>query len=136
MSLNLGDLFPKKTINESALPLNDPRWAKLEGGYHGTPYDASITLRQLEQANSLEEVNKVYEELWNYLHPQGDVGIASYYAVPHMVRIAKEKGLIDCNVLGLVSIIKIQRHKKNPILAQVSGLEKRARLLVPFVWTR
>jgi len=23
-----------------------------------------------------------------------------------------------------------------PILAQVSGLEKRARLLVPFVWTR
>jgi len=84
----------------------------------------------------LEEVNKVYEELWNYLHPQGDVGIASYYAVPHMVRIAKEKGLIDCNVLGLVSIIKIQRHKKNPILAQVSGLEKRARLLVPFVWTR
>lgn len=116
MSINFRDLFPKKTVNEPTLALNDPRWAELEGGYHGSTYDASIALRKLEQADSLEEVSKIYEELWNELHHQGDVGIASYYAVPHMVRIAKEKGPIDWNVLGLVSIIEIQRHKKNPTI--------------------
>lgn len=119
MGINFSDLFPKKTVNEPALPLNDPRWSELEGGYHGITYDASAALRKLEQANSLEEVNKIYEELWNELHHQGDVGIASYYAVPHMIRIAKEKGLVDWNVLGLVSLIEIQRHKKNPAMPSV-----------------
>jgi len=42
--------------------------------------------------------------------------VASYYAVPHLVRIAKQSGLIDYNVLGLVSIIEIQRFKNNPKL--------------------
>ena len=116
MGINFRDLFPKNTVNEPALQLNDPRWAELEGGYHGTTYDASTALKKLEQADSLEEVREIYEELWNELHHQGDVGVASYYAVPHMVRIAEEKGLLDSNVLGLVSLIEIQRHKKNPAI--------------------
>lgn len=32
MSFKLGSLFPKKSINEAELDLNDPRWAELEGG--------------------------------------------------------------------------------------------------------
>jgi hypothetical protein len=42
--------------------------------------------------------------------------LASYYGVPHLVRIAKEKKLVDFNVLSLTSIIEIQRHKNNPEL--------------------
>jgi len=116
MSFKPGDFFPKKAINELSLSLNDPRWAELEGGYRRASYDASIVLKKLELANTVEEANEVYEELWDNLHHQGDVGIASYYAVPHMIRIAKEKNIIDHNVLGLVSLIEIQRHKNNPTL--------------------
>lgn len=116
MTFKLGDFFPQKTINEPFLSLDDPRWTQLEGGYRKVSYDASNALKQLETANSKEDMQTIYTELWDNLHHQGDVGIASYYAVPHMVRIANEKNVIDQNILGLVSLIEIQRHKNNPIL--------------------
>jgi len=116
MTLKLGNLFSGKPINEPNLGLDNPIWKKLEGGYKGTKYDASIALKKLEDAGTLQDVGIIYQELWNELHHQGDVGLASYYAVPHLVRIAKEKQLVDYNVLGLVSVIEIQRHKTNPIL--------------------
>jgi len=95
------------------LDLNDPLWEKLEGGYKCSLYDASIALKQLEGATTLEETSAIYQELWDELHHQGDVGLASFYAVPHMIRIAREKKLVDYNVLGLVAVIEIQRHKDN-----------------------
>jgi len=98
------------------LDLNDPLWEKLEGGYKCSLYDASIALKQLEGATTLEETSAIYQELWDELHHQGDVGLASFYAVPHMIRIAREKKLVDYNVLGLVTVIQIQRHKGNPPL--------------------
>jgi len=116
MTFKLGDYFPRKAVNEPFLILDDPRWSELEGGYKGSLYDASIALKQLEQAKTTSEVAIIYKELWNELHHQGNVGVASYYAVPHLVRIAKQSGLIDYNVLGLVSIIEIQRFKNNPKL--------------------
>jgi hypothetical protein len=118
MTFKLGDLFPKKTINEPFLVLDDPRWAELEGGYRKISYDASKALRRLEKINNLKEAQEIYQELWDELHHQGDVGIASYYAVPHMIRIAKEKRIVDWNVLGLISLIEIQRHKNNPSIPQ------------------
>lgn len=118
MTFKLGDLFPKKTVNEPFLTLDDPRWAELEGGYRKTSYDASKALKKLEKVTNAKEAQEIYQELWDELHHQGDIGIASYYAVPHMVRIAKEKGIIDWNVLGLVSLIEIQRHKTNPPIPQ------------------
>jgi hypothetical protein len=105
-------LFPKKPFNEPLLELSDPRWKELEGGYR-VPYDASIALRQLEKANDIQDTAIIYQELWNELHHQGDLGLASYYAVPHMVRIAQEKKLVDYNVLSLVSLIEIERYKNN-----------------------
>ena len=116
MAIKLGDFFPKKTIDEPALSLNDPRWAGLEGGYHGSVYDASVVLKKLEQTDDQQTINDLYLELWNELYHQGDVGVASYYAVPHLVRIALEKRIVNYNILGLVSIIEIQRHKNNPQL--------------------
>nr|WP_294950221.1 hypothetical protein [uncultured Mucilaginibacter sp.] len=116
MAFKLGDLFPKKKVNEPFLGLDDPRWAELEGGYRGVTDDVSKALKRLEVANTANETQEIYQGLWDELHHQGDVGIASYYAVPHMVRIAKMTGFIDWNVLGLVSLIEIQRHKNNPVI--------------------
>jgi len=95
------------------IQLNDPKWEKLEGGYK-TPYDASVALRKLEETNSSEEADDILAELWDELHHQGDVGLASYFAVPHLIRIAKEKGIVNSSLLGLIAVIEVQRHKKNP----------------------
>jgi hypothetical protein len=74
-------------------------------------------LRKLETAGTAAEVLAVYEELWNELHHQGDVGPASYLAVPHLVRIGRTKKLFDWNLLGLCCTIEQQRHQEgNPAL--------------------
>ena len=98
------------------MKLTDKRWQELNGGYK-IPYDASIPLKQLEETNNLEIKDKIFKELWNELHHQGDVGIASYLAVPQLVRIGIKKKLFDWNLLGICSIIEQQRHlKSNPKL--------------------
>ncbi len=82
---------------------------------HGykTPYDPSDALRRLEEGED------VWDELWQELHHQGDVGEASYVAVPHLVRIAKLLPRRDWNLYGLVSTIEIERHRKsNPAIPQ------------------
>lgn len=94
------------------LPLSDPRWRELRGGYK-TPYDASDALRRLEAGDD------IWDELWQELHHQGNVGEASYAAVPHMVRIAKLLSRRDWGFYGLVSTIEVERHRKsNPEMPQ------------------
>jgi hypothetical protein len=61
------------------LSLTDPIWHELEGGYR-VPYDASKALARMERGKS------VWDEFWNELHHQGDVGVASYAAIPQLVR--------------------------------------------------
>jgi hypothetical protein len=86
--------------------LDDPKWRELKGGYK-IPYDASLVLRRMERGED------VWEEMWNELHPQGDVGEASYAAVPQLVRIAKLLPHRDRNFYGFVSTIEIERHRKS-----------------------
>jgi hypothetical protein len=94
------------------LPLDDPCWRKLQGGYR-TPYDPSDALRRLEAGENN------WDELWQELHHQGDVGEASYAALPHMVRIAKLLPHRDWNFYGLVSTIEVERHRRsNPGIPQ------------------
>jgi hypothetical protein len=94
------------------LPLDDPRWNELSGGYK-TPYNPSDALRRLESGKN------VWEELWQELHHQDDVGEASYAAVPHLLRIAKLLPGRDWNFYGLVSTIEVERHRKsNPPIPQ------------------
>ena len=97
------------------IELNDKRWQEFEGGYR-IPYDASIALKKLEQASTTEEADAVFNELWEELHHQGNVALASYFSVPHIIRIAKEKKLFNFNVFGLVATIEIERHRDNPEL--------------------
>jgi len=98
------------------MTLEDQIWKELEGGYR-TEYDASIPLKKLEEATTREQIDEIFEELWNELHHQGDVGLASYLAVPQLVRIAEKKKLFDWNVLGICAVIEQQRHLgSNPTL--------------------
>ena len=92
------------------LALTDKRWQQLHGGYR-TPFDASAPLLKLEAGEA------VWDELWEELHHQGDIGEASYAAVPHLVRIARALAGRDWNVYALVATIEIERHRTgNPPL--------------------
>jgi hypothetical protein len=97
------------------IQLNDERWKEFEGGYR-MPYDASVALKKLEAAESKEEIDEIFKELWNELHHQGDVGLASYFSLPHIIRISKEKKLVDYNVFGFIAVIETERHDNNPKL--------------------
>ena len=95
------------------LKFDDPKWAVLKGGY-AVAYRPVSALSKLEAGVNPEEA---WKELWNGLHHQGDLGEASYAAVPHLVRIHKERGNLGWNLFALTSTIEIERHRKgNPPL--------------------
>ncbi len=95
------------------LSLDDNRWIDLKGGYR-TKFDPRPPLMALETGNDTEAV---WHELWENLHHQGDVGEASYAAVPHLVRIYCLRGVVDWNTYGIVATIELARgHAKNPPL--------------------
>lgn len=81
------------------------------GGYR-VVFDPRPSLHNLE---SNTHVKQAWHELWEQLHHQGDVGEASYTAVPHLVRIHGERKLDNWNTYALVAIIELARGKgKNP----------------------
>ena len=94
------------------ITLNDPVWKTLEGGYK-IPYDVAVPLKKLEQATDAKIIDTIWAELWDELHHQGDVGLASYLAVPQLARIAAKNNLYHWNVLGLCTVIEQQRHLAN-----------------------
>ena len=93
------------------LEFDDPRWAEMKGGYK-IPFDPRPLLRRLE---SEKDIAPVWSELWDELHHQGDVGEASFAAVPHIVRIYRDRGVNDWNAYAIVSIIELARNQnENP----------------------
>jgi hypothetical protein len=95
------------------MDIDDPRWSRLLGGYR-VPYDPRKALLALERA---DETDGAWEELWTELHHQGDVGDASYAAVPHLVRIHALRGKADWNTYALVATIEeARRDGHNPEL--------------------
>ena len=85
----------KKTMEESEI---------LNGGY-GIPYDPLPALRKLTSSHS-----EAISELWENLYHQGDVGQASYAAVPELVKLGE---------LSLVASIEVARHSdENPKLQE------------------
>jgi hypothetical protein len=93
------------------MDLHDPRWSELRGGYR-IPYDPRGALRSLEQGTDVEAA---WNELWNELHHQGDVGEASYAALPHLVRIQGMRRVPDWNTYALAATIELERDRgRNP----------------------
>jgi len=98
------------------MELTNQIWQTLEGGYK-IPYDVSIPLLELEQTNNADVIDNILEELWDELHHQGDVGLASYLALPQLVRIGKLKRIFNWKLIGLCLLIEQQRHwENNPII--------------------
>ena len=93
--------------------LNNPKWKTFKGGYK-VLYDASIRLKELEATNNSKKVKGILKELWNELHHQGDVDLASYFSLPHLVRIGIDKKLELWDIPALIAVIEIQRHENNP----------------------
>jgi hypothetical protein len=93
------------------LSFDDSRWAELSAGY-GTPIDLRPMLSELETAL---EPEVAWGALWEALHHQGDVGHGSYVAVPHLVRIHRQRATVDWNPYALVATIELARGKRgNP----------------------
>jgi hypothetical protein len=93
------------------LSLDDKRWQTLAGGYR-VPFDPRPQLSQLAANN---DTKAAWHALWEELHHQGDVGEASYAAVPHLVRIYRQRGAVDWNTYAIVAVIELARDVgKNP----------------------
>lgn len=95
------------------LNLDDPKWEEFYGGYK-TTYNASIPLRKLKNASRSEEIADLIDELHEELHHQGDVGLASYYSVPHLINSALQKTDNSINIISLIITIELARHSNNP----------------------
>jgi len=88
--------------------LDDPRWRELKGGYN-IPYNPVPALLNLGHDA------EAWHELWDNLHHQGDLGLASYAAVPQIVHVCKTFSSRDWNPYALACTIEIERHRKtNP----------------------
>lgn len=71
---------------------------ELNGGY-GVPYDPWPALGRLNTSR-----DEALDELWENLYHQGDVGLASYAAVPELVKAGE---------LSLVAAIEVARQNGN-----------------------
>ena len=99
------------------LDLNDHKWKTFEGGYK-TPFDASVLLKELENSREDARTKEILKEFWQELHHQGDVGLASYLSLPHLIRIGIKNHIIGYDIPCLVAVIETQRHAGNPELPQ------------------
>ena len=95
------------------LSFDDECWKHLTGGYK-IPFDPRPSLRKLENQH---DTATAWKELWDELHHQGDVGDASYAAVPELVRLHRIVGAADWNFYAMVAIIELSRtESQNPEL--------------------
>ena len=95
------------------MDFSDERWVGLHGGYR-IPYDPRPTLAKL-----LEDPvsGHHWSTLWEELYHQGDVGIASYAAMPTIAKIARLDSSGDWNPYALAVTIEDARSSpSNPEL--------------------
>lgn len=93
------------------ISFDDPRWDALKGGYR-TEYDPRPALRTL-QANPDDD--DAWGELWDDLHHQGDVGEASYAAVPYLAALQPRVNRDNWQVYSMVALIEGRRGEgENP----------------------
>lgn len=93
------------------LSFDDQRWESLKAGYR-VPIDLRPLLRRLETD---EDTQPVWREIWQELHHQGDVGEGSFVAVPHLVRIHRQRNAVDWNTYAIAVTIELARGEdRNP----------------------
>lgn len=87
------------------LNFDDDRWKTLAAGYR-IPVDLRPFLASLE---SQRDRTSAWADLWNELHHQGDVGVGSFVAIPHIVRIYRNDARCDWNAYAIVAAIELAR---------------------------
>lgn len=98
------------------MDLDNEIWGKLSGGYK-IHYNASVPLKQLWLTDDSKLIENIFLDLWDNLHHQGDVGFASYLALPQLVNLCINKKSFDWNYIGLCLIIEQCRETEgNPSL--------------------
>src|SRR5581483_586309 len=90
------------------MKMDDERWSSLDGGYRNAD-DPRAALGSLARGES----GAAWDELWNELHHQGDIGLASFAAVPELVRIHRLRGVADWNTYALAATIEDARANPN-----------------------
>jgi hypothetical protein len=93
------------------LGLDDARWENLTDGRRARN-DLRPLLRRLESA---DDPTNTWEELWDALYHQGDIGDSAFAVVPHLVRIHAKRGVVEWNTYALAAMIELARGQgKNP----------------------
>lgn len=116
--------------------MDDPVWEALHGGYR-VSYDPRPALAKLPTADPAA----AWAELWQELHHQGDVGDASYAAIPALVERYADVATLDWNLYALAAVIELARRGgDNPAIpdwlipsyrSAWSELERRAQAELP-----
>jgi len=87
-------------------------WSRLTDA-NGEPYDPRPALAAVANGDPAEG----YDELWQRLHHQGDLGTAAYAAVPELVRLVQGAPLPDWRAYALIATIEERRKAEgNPRL--------------------
>lgn len=74
------------------------------------PYDPRPAIGRLASGES-----GAWQELWEELYHQGDVGTASYASVPKLTVLERERAAPEWNTYALVASIELARHaRSNP----------------------
>jgi hypothetical protein len=95
------------------IDFNDAHWQGLKGG-RKTDYDPRPALRRLLAGDPAQPI---WDEFWEELHHQGNIGDASYASVPFVITFISRSAAPDYNAYGLISIVEIERHSKdNPAI--------------------
>ncbi len=87
------------------LDFDDTRWPEFKAGYR-VPVDLRPLLNSLESG---EDVGAAWDQLWEELYHQGDIGEGSFAAIPHLVRIHRDRGEVDWNTYALTATIELAR---------------------------
>ena len=90
------------------------QWSSLTGS-DGLPYDPRPAIDAIETGNA----DAAYAELGERLHHQGDLGTASYGALPELARAVDRASTADWRAYALAATIEEERHREdNPPVPQ------------------
>ena len=97
------------------LPLDDPQYEKYYGGYK-TPYNVAPKLKELSEKGASSEF---WDEIWQELYHQDDVGEASYAAIPYLVEYQSSVNDLDEDLVNFVVSVELASHEPtNPSIPQ------------------
>jgi hypothetical protein len=87
-------------------------WLRLTDAY-GDQYDPRPALAAIAQGNAGEG----FEELWERVHHQGDLGTAAYAIVPELVRLMTDAAEPDWRAYALIATIEeCRKAEGNPVI--------------------